>query len=230
MAMDDLFSDRAVRGRTLTRGEIEGMASFPQTLVDCDLEEADLSGLDLSHWKFERCNLRRVDASRSNCEGTTWQSCRAAFANFLASDLSEARFGATDFNNASFKRANLEAAKFDQCKLTGADLLDVKGVEISFDETLLVGAKLPGHSFRKAALRRIDFSQADLRKCDFRHATFVDCSLREANMEGARFDGADLRGADLGGLRLFDAGAFRGATISRDQASQLLSELGLNVH
>ena len=43
------------------------------------------------------------------------------------------------------------------------------------------------------------------------------------------FEGADLRGADIGGLRLFDAALFRGATISREQAGQLLGELGLNV-
>lgn len=46
---------------------------------------------------------------------------------------------------------------------------------------------------------------------------------------GSRFEGSDLRGADLGGLRLVDAGLFRGATISREQAGQLLGELGLNV-
>ena len=33
----------------------------------------------------------------------------------------------------------------------------------------------------------------------------------------------------LGGLRLVDAGLFRGATISREQAGQLLGELGLYV-
>ena len=48
-------------------------------------------------------------------------------------------------------------------------------------------------------------------------------------MDGCRFDGADLRGVDLGGLRLVDASLFRGATISSEQAGQLLSELGLNV-
>jgi uncharacterized protein YjbI with pentapeptide repeats len=64
---------------------------------------------------------------------------------------------------------------------------------------------------------------------DFRATVFEDCSLREANMADARFAGADLRGADLGGLRLMDAPLFRGATISRDQAGRLLSELGLDV-
>ena len=35
--------------------------------------------------------------------------------------------------------------------------------------------------------------------------------------------------ADLGGIRLLNAKQFKGATISRDQAGQLLAELGLKV-
>jgi uncharacterized protein YjbI with pentapeptide repeats len=58
---------------------------------------------------------------------------------------------------------------------------------------------------------------------------FEDCSLRDAMLAQSRFEGADLRGADLGGVKLEDAARFRGATISREQAGQLLSELGLNV-
>ena len=75
----------------------------------------------------------------------------------------------------------------------------------------------------------MDFSQADLAKCDFRGTLFDGCSLRDATLDGCRFDGADLRGADISGLRLVNAGLFRGATISREQAGQLLGELGLNV-
>lgn len=227
--MDDLFSDRALRGKTLGRSDLARLAGTPQSLIDCDLDEVDLSGLDLTGWHFERCSLRRGDLGRARLETTVWKSCRGAFANFLASDLSEALFEGCDFNNATFKRATLQAVKFVRCKLTGADLFEAKGLDIAFDETLLVSAKLSGHTFRRASLNRIDFSQADLRKCDFRQATFVDCSLREANMAGARFDGADLRGADLGGMRLVDASLFRGATISREQAGLLLAELGLNV-
>lgn len=62
----------------------------------------------------------------------------------------------------------------------------------------------------------------------------VDCDLEDVDLSGLdltgwRFEGSDLRGADLGGRRLVDAGLFRGATISREQAGQLLGELGLNV-
>jgi uncharacterized protein YjbI with pentapeptide repeats len=226
--MDDLFSDRALRDQPLTRDALAAL-NGPQQLIGCDLEEVDLAGLDVSGWTFEQCTLRHADFSRAKAEATVWRSCRGAFANFTSSDLTGANFTASDFNNASFKRATLDSVRFDRCKLTGADLSAVQALEIHFDETLLINARLAGRSFRKATLKRLDFSQADLRKCDFRLAVFDDCSLREALMEGARFEGADLRGADLGGLRLVDAALFRGATISREQAGQMLSELGLNV-
>lgn len=233
--MDDLFSKLSagpatLQSATLTRADIDRLTGgFPAHLIECDLEEADLSGLDLSHWRFERCNLRHADFSSARLEKSVWQSCRGAFANFGASDLGDARFTSSDFNNSNFRGAALSSASFTSCKLTGSDLSEIRGMDLAFRETLLINVKLPGHSFFKLRLEKVDFSQADLRKCDFRSTIFEDCSLRDANVTGSRFDGADLRGADLGGLRLVDANQFRGATISREQAGQLLRELGLNV-
>ncbi|AMK20113.1 pentapeptide repeat-containing protein [Sphingobium sp. MI1205] len=84
----------------------------------------------------------------------------------------------------------------EQCKLAGADLTDLRAINLRLDETLLIDAKLPGLSFYRTTVNRIDLSQADLRKCDFRQASFIKSSLR---------------GADLGDLRLVDATLFRGA-------------------
>ncbi len=57
----------------------------------------------------------------------------------------------------------------------------------------------------------------------------LECSLRDAALDGCRFDATDLRSTDLGGIRLADARLFKGATISLEQAGQLLGELGLKV-
>ena len=100
---------------------------------------------------------------------------------------------------------------------------------VRFADCLMSDARLPGFSFRKSQLVQVDFSLADLAGCDFRDAVFDGSSLREANLTGARFEGADLRGADLGGLRLTDAARFKGATVSRRQAADLLAQLGLLV-
>lgn len=53
---------------------------------------------------------------------------------------------------------------------------------------------------------------------------FKDASLKET-----RFQGTDLRGADMGGLTLADAAVLKGATITREQASQILKQFGLDV-
>lgn len=227
--MEDLSAQPMLKQLTLSRSEVEALAGKSHTVVECELIGADLSGLDLSRWSFERCDLRQTVFDGAKLERSRWRSCRAAFASFVDCDLSEATFANSDFNNVALKRSNLDGAKIVGCKFTGADMADVKGVELWFEETLLIDAKMPGRDFRKATLTRLDFSQADLRKCDFRQSTLNDCSLRDALLDAARFDGADLRGADLGGVRLGDASQFRGATISSRQASQLLIELGLNV-
>ncbi len=179
--MDDLFSPRGLTGRTLTRSDLIPLAGGPpQVLVDCDLEEADLSGLDLTGWRFERCNLRKADCSAAKLEGSVWQGCRAPFVSFVGANLSEAAFSGGDFNNSVWRRATLTSAKFVGTKLTGADFTEARAMHVQFEEVLLVSAKLPGFSFRKETLRRVDLSGADVRKGDFRMTVFEDCSLREA--------------------------------------------------
>jgi fluoroquinolone resistance protein len=68
-----------------------------------------------------------------------------------------------------------------------------------------------------------------LRACDFRDTVFENCSLRDAHLPECRFEGADLRNADLGGIKLTNAQLFKGALISKRQAADLLSQLGLKV-
>eukprot|EP01037_Dinobryon_pediforme_P017544 gene17544-17747_t len=199
-----------------------GEHAGPWLLRDCDLAEADVSGLDLTGWRFERCDMRRIDLSGARLEATHWQGCRGGLARLVGADLTDAVVTSCDWNNAALRNARLAGAAFTGCKLTGADLAGATSIDTRFEECLLIAAKLPGHSFHRKVLRRVDLGQADLTKCDFRETVFEACSLRDAQVAGARFDKADLRGADLGGLQLVDARLFRGATISHEQASQLL--------
>ena len=113
--------------------------------------------------------------------------------------------------------------------LVGADFTDARTVDLTFEEVMAIDARLPKVSFRDRRLTRVDLSGALLEGADFRDAVFEDCSLRDAQLARTRFEGADLRGADLGGIRLGDAAHFRGAIISRAQATMLLQELGLRV-
>lgn len=221
-----VIEDRAIERDEMARLSVTGHA---HRLVGCTLEAVDLSRLNLAGWMFEGCNVKKANFTGASLEATTWIRCKGGLAEFRACHLTESWIEATDFNNSNFQGATLTDAVFARCKLTGANLSEAKTVNLALDGTLLSQARLPGISFRKGRLTGISFEMADLRKCDFRDTVFEDCSLRDANLAECRFDGADLRGADLGGIRLLNAKQFRGATISRDQAGQLLAELGLKV-
>lgn len=226
------MNDQApLTGASPSRADLAALAAGgdPAHLIDCTLDGLDLTELDLTGWRFERCHFHQTDFDGACLEATTWRSCRGAFARFVGADLGDAVFAASDFNNGQFRKAGLTGAQINGCKLTGADFTDARVVDWRIEETLLIGAVLPGLVMRGRTLRKVDLSQADLRKADFRQVVFEGCSLRDAHLTGARFDKADLRGADLGGLRLVDANLFRGATISRDQAALLLAELGLRL-
>ena len=56
-----------------------------------------------------------------------------------------------------------------------------------------------------------------------------DARLRGVVLRRAVLEGVDFSGADLGGLKIADAGRFRGAVVSRKQAAELVAQLGLVV-
>ncbi|MFM2281821.1 MAG: hypothetical protein RLZZ444_4052 [Pseudomonadota bacterium] len=116
---------RVIEDATLTRAEVAALMPAAGTgaihLVGCDLEEADLGGLNLAGWRFDRCNLRRADLSNANLDVTQWLGCRGPFAKFFNADLSDAVIQSCDFNNANLRSARLTGARVTGSKLTGAD-------------------------------------------------------------------------------------------------------------
>ncbi|MGA3063878.1 MAG: pentapeptide repeat-containing protein [Methylocystis sp.] len=170
------------------------------------------------------CRLE-FDGSRPQRPRFSWLRIRA-----LPRRPREARFLFCDFNNTKWRGTMVSSAFFQDCKLTGAQMAVANTLmSPAFERCLLINANLRGLSFRRGQLDGVDFQGADLRDADFRDSVLTDCSLREANVTKARFEGADLRGADLGSLQLADASRFKGAIISKKQAGELLSGLGLKV-
>ncbi|HEY0288583.1 MAG TPA: pentapeptide repeat-containing protein [Pseudomonas sp.] len=202
----------------------------PLWVSGVDFSGQDLSRLDLRSIRFERCLFAGTDFTATDLANTDWQSCRASQAVFRAATLEEASFSNSDLNNTVWQRSKLAHASFEGCKLTGASFADTTTLGLTFKDCVLRSACLSGISFYKSELFNLDFAEADLSYCDFRHAVFIEGgSLSMARVNNARFDQADLREASLHGLRLTDAKLFKGATISKSQATMLLAGLGLQV-
>lgn len=134
-----------------------------------------------------------------------------------------------DLNNANLGGAKLGSASFSDCRLTGADLCHAEMLDAWFRDSLLACATLAGLSLRDMQLVGLDLSEAELTGCVFRDAVMDRVKLRDASLKDARFKGADRRGAELGGIGLVQAEVLKGATISHDQAGQVLRQFGLIV-
>lgn len=224
--------DLEISGGTLGRDDVAallGQPDFSIRFADVDFSGTDLSRLPLEHCDFQRCILIGATFLAAQLEGSTWTNCRGGEAIFESAKLQDAVFTNCDLNNTRWQRAKLSHAHFTGCKLTGANLSYCDTLGLTFSETLLRSAFMRGISFSKTTLENLDFTDADLTDADFRDAVFEGGSLAHARIRGARFAGADLRGADLSGFNLGDAKLFKGATISRAQASMLLSDLGVSV-
>lgn len=202
----------------------------PPAFNGIDFSNQDLSRLDLRGARFERCLLANTDFTAAKLDASQWLNCRGPQALFTSATLTDAQFLRCDLNNSKWQRSKLAQSRFEGCKLTGANFADCSSLGLEFHDCVLRSACLSGISFYKGELHNLDFAEADLSHCDFRKAVFIEGgSLSLARVNDARFDQADLREASLDGLRLVDAKLFKGAIISRAQASMLLSGLGLTV-
>jgi uncharacterized protein YjbI with pentapeptide repeats len=218
-----VFQERSVGDTIIEAPPPEGVA----TRRDVELA---LRGDRFALTRFAGWNLTEADLSGLDFHGCEFVRCRAGHANLSSCNFTEARFLFCDFNNTNWRGTIVSSAFFQDCKLTGVQMVVANTLmPPAFERCLLINANLRGLSFRRAQLNGVDFQGADLCDADFRDAVLTGCSLREANVTKARFEGADLRGTDLGSLQLADASRFKGATISKKQAGELLSGLGLKV-
>ena len=81
-------------------------------------------------------------------------------------------------------------------------------------------------------LKGINLSDAEICNCDFTEVVFEDCSLGGAQFKGSNsFRYSDLRGCEIGNLQYKnnEVSNFKGAFVSKSQASDILSGLDIKV-
>lgn len=222
-----------VTGKELTRRNVEAAiarATMPVHFVECDLQNVDLTRLDLTGFTFDRCNLIEADISHSTAASTTWTGCRARRMSARGVDLTDAVFKSGDWNNAVWTGAMLAGTSYTGVKLTGGDFTNAKTLGISFEDCPMVSCDIRGVSFRKSRPGRCDLSNANVCGIDFRDAVFGEgSSLANARILDARFDGADLRNVDLAGHGLDAIAILKGARITIAQAAAMITGAGLKV-
>ena len=152
-------SRRALIGRLVSEG-----ASFARA----DLEDADLTQIDLRGASFVEARLDRADFRGSILHDADFGFASLKEAKLQGAQARRARFEAADLTRARLSGAHLTWSSFRRAILDGAHLDDVAGANMTFAQasmrkTSLTDARLRNADFGGAHMVEPDFSRCDLR-------------------------------------------------------------------
>lgn len=165
-----------------------------------NLENCNLSNLDLKDFSFFSANLKGVDfrgadligvdfrgadlrGAKINTEDLIWVHIQGADLrgfNFENEDLRSVDMSDANLQGVNFKRANMKHSKFYQADLDNADL-------------------------EEANLESANLSYTRLQNANLSSAWLYKANLRGADLRGANLEGACLRGSDLNSIKIKNA-------------------------
>jgi len=170
-----------------------------------DMQNEDLSGMDLGRSMLTGVRLTNGEASEVNLEESCAYWADLSFANF---------------SDALMARAELVGATLNRSMLMGADLRGAYLRGASLRQSDLRGANLQGADLHKAWVHG-----ADLRGANLSRAKLLGVEFQGANLSGADLRGADVRFSNLQGARLKGA-RVEGALFCLGQRNSLMMAKG----
>jgi uncharacterized protein YjbI with pentapeptide repeats/beta-lactamase regulating signal transducer with metallopeptidase domain len=158
----------------------------------CNLEHADLRGLDLHGLRIAADELSHADLRNVNLAGAELVGVSLEHANLAGADLRGARL-----SGVALEGANFDGARLDGVKLIGVSLqhVSLRGTTIRSVLASCTGCDMQGMDLHGQDLRNIALTGADL----------SNANLRDANLSGVRFTAVDLSNAQLDGADLTNA-------------------------
>lgn len=144
------------------------------TCVRCNLQNADLAGVDL-----KRANLEGANLQNANLEGVNFKEAYLVGANFDGANLSRAKLDESFLLFASMSQANLEKASLDASQLQYARLINANLSQAEFTAP----ASLGNANLENANLSQVRLSGVDL----------TGANLQQANLEGSKLDNHSIR-------------------------------------
>ena len=184
-------------GCDLDLAELRGLNLPGANFEKADLRNANLKGASLAGANFVRAGLQRVEMERAQLTGANFSGARMRSADLEKADVSSARFEGADLRSVDFAEAVMTGADFSDADLRGALL---RRADVS--EAVFRGAKMDDADLERSIAEGADFSDARLSYADLGRVRAKGASFRDADLTGVRFSSADLTGADLTGANL----------------------------
>ncbi|MCA9540869.1 MAG: pentapeptide repeat-containing protein, partial [Myxococcales bacterium] len=194
----------------------------------CVLQNADLSGTNLTNALFDGANLSGINLSEANLAGASFGGANLRGAKLLGADLTGANLAGADLSSADLTGARLGMATLDGANINGARFQDVEGPLPPWVQASIGGDGRASSDTLAAAIRNgnLDMAGEDalvganlagaqglagdeeaLAGKNLAGANLSNSDLSGTNMAGSDVSGANLENAQMGGSNLEGATA-----------------------
>ncbi|PSB25118.1 hypothetical protein C7B82_24370 [Stenomitos frigidus ULC18] len=207
--------ERTFAGINLNEANLSGADLSRSDLSGGNLSVANLSGANLSETNLSRAKLNVAKLSGANLAKANLSEAILNVANLTLADLTgadlsqaslvRAELSRADLSNANLSRANLSGADLKDAKLRNANLTNANLSRADLKWTVLTGANLAEANLHGTDMSSADCSGADLSNTELRQSNLSRTNLRGVNLSGTNLRWADLSGADLSGADLSGA-------------------------
>ncbi|MCK9598636.1 MAG: pentapeptide repeat-containing protein [Sphaerochaeta sp.] len=201
---------------TITKARLAAHEKFLNHQGGRRLEVLKASRIRLADGIRGNALVRLVKAYFYHCDFTGIPSLRGVV--FDGADLVGSIFSGVDLTAACFMGADISFSKFVGCKMTGANLMRVKGQRVNFAEAVIEDSSLEGACIHNGNFAKATMRHASMSRGDFEESTFNGATLSHSYMTGSYFRGCRFEGAAMRDIRAvgsdFSNGFFARANLS----------------
>ncbi|MBM6775176.1 pentapeptide repeat-containing protein [Olsenella profusa] len=175
-----------------------------------ELTDASADGTGFENVAFRGCTFDHVDLSGCTFTDVVFSGCR-----FVGCDM-----GRSWLNRCDFRGCSAPGLTFLKGRLTGVSVTDSQMGYCDLSEATV----------DRLVARKSSLAEANVFGTRLRHVTLERCDLTRATFFRASLAGIDLSTCEIAGIRVSsDFHELRGATVSAEQAVQLVGLLGVRV-
>ena len=201
-----------------------------------DLNDADLSSVNLSNADLRRANLSeanlsdadlsRADLSRAKIFVADLSRAKMLFTNLISADLYGAKMVGANLSGAILGRANLYGANLSDANLSGAILSDAELSRANLSGANLISAKLFDADLSGANLSEAKLRGASLAGADLGSANLTSADLTDADLSRTGLVETDFTNATITGCRTYGASAWNVTLVGTVQHNLVITKEG----
>lgn len=160
-------------------------------------EDADFSGLNNVHEKFNASNMKKCLFMNSDLSGLHLKSNHVNQCDFSESNISKSRINWSHIENSVFRAATLidtemTGSHFEHSDFTDADFSGAVIKISSLESNIMTNAILHSTSFSASSFENIVF-EGTLEECSFENCSFSKVTFKNATLLNTFFKGTKLK-------------------------------------